>query len=107
VTSGGTICPHCGRPFGGIRYGVTFGPVAIKIIDTIKRAGPDGIDSDDLFEIVYSGRSASREAMKGYIRLINHQLRGISSTRIVNSLPRGGARRGDYRIVEHKVRSAA
>jgi hypothetical protein len=103
VLASGTICPHCGRPFGGVRYGLTFGPLAITIIDTIKRAGPDGIDTDALFEIVYRDRPAKRTALKGYVRLINHWLDGFG-VRIVSSAK--GGRVVSYRLVERK-RAAA
>ena len=100
MLSRGNICPHCGKPFGGIRFGLTFGPVAVLIIDIIDRAGPDGIDHDKLFEIVYRGRNAKRTALKSYICWINERLRE-SDVHIAGMRGNGGR----YRITKYKPRN--
>jgi hypothetical protein len=67
-------CPHCGRAWGGIRHGVTFGGIAVRIIDAVERAGPDGIESDALLELVYGNRPSKRDALKSYVYAINDRL---------------------------------
>jgi hypothetical protein len=57
-----------------MRYGAPFGPQAIRILDTIKRAGRGGIDYDELFERTYSDRPSKRTALKGQILQINKKL---------------------------------
>jgi len=84
-------CPHCERPFGGIRFGVRFGELAVHIIDTVRRAGPTGIAPDALFEIVYHDRPSKRTALKGYIESINRRLADTTDVRI-------SARGGTYHI---------
>lgn len=86
-------CPHCERPFAGKRFGVTFGDVAIRIIDMVKHAGPDGIKPDELFEAIYRNRPSKRTALKGYVRAINERLRETSDVRI-------SARGGNYHIAK-------
>jgi hypothetical protein len=90
------ICPHCQRPFGGLRYGIKFGALALRIIDTIERAGPDGIDTSTLFEIVYRDRPSKRSALKSYIHHINETLRD-TGTHIVCEQYNGGVYRLDTR----------
>ena len=70
-------CPHCDKPLQPMRYGVGFGPLAIRIIDAIETAGPGGISSADLFGAVYRERNgATVERLKGYIGTINASLAG-------------------------------
>jgi len=68
-------CPHCDRVWGGIRYDITFGPLATRIIDAVENAGPDGIDHEELFSLIYGERKAKRTALKSYIGWINHEFR--------------------------------
>ena len=84
-------CPHCDRPFGGFRFGLRFGELAVRIIDAVKRAGVDGIEPDVLFELIYADRPSKRTALKGYVESINRRLADVSDVRI-------SARGGAYRI---------
>ena len=95
-----SLCPHCGRQYGGIRFGLNFGPVAVRIIDTVQRAGPDGIDGSELFEIVYGQRTAARQALKGYVRVINHHIRQFSDQKARIVFSGNGRYGGVYRIEE-------
>jgi hypothetical protein len=92
-------CPHCGRPWGGIRFGIRFGATAVSIIDPIVRAGDDGISPEALFRIVYYDRPAKRSALKNYIHFINDLIRE-SGKHISGD---GGV----YRITEYKPRGSA
>jgi hypothetical protein len=68
-------CPHCDKPIKPLRYGATFGPLAIRIIDAIERAGPGGITTPDLFRAVYENRNgATIDRLKSYIGSINAEL---------------------------------
>ena len=67
-------CPHCERLLGGMRHGIRFGEQAIRIIDAITRAGPDGIGYDELFELTYQDRPVKRTALKGLVMQINKKL---------------------------------
>jgi len=70
-------CPHCHKPLQPTRYGVGFGPLAIRIIDAIETAGPAGISSTDLFRAAYRERNgATVERLKSYIGSINAALAG-------------------------------
>ena len=64
-------CPHCGAPLPIKRYGVAFTRLKAKILDLAEK----GIESDALYERVFSGRERpSREAMKAHIWQINDAL---------------------------------
>ena len=94
------VCPHCAQPLQPVRYGVAFGPIAVRILDTIARAGSAGVSADDLFGAVY-GRSngATIHRLRSYISQINVLIAGS-----------GVAIRGDrnvYRIVTRHVRQRA
>lgn len=68
-------CPHCNEPLQPLRYGVPFGPLAIRIIDAIDGAGAIGISTADLFRAAYGSRNgATVERLKSYIGSINAAL---------------------------------
>lgn len=75
-------CPVCDRPYGGQRFGLRFGELAVRIIDAVKHAGPDGIGYDDLYEMIYVDRPSQRSALKGYIEHINRRLSEKNDMRI-------------------------
>jgi hypothetical protein len=65
-------CTHCGQVLPNYRYGARLGPLAARIVDAVRRAGPDGIAPADLFEMIYADRPGrKRAALSGYISLIN------------------------------------
>jgi hypothetical protein len=69
------ICPHCSKPLLPLRYGVAFGPIAVRIIDAIAHTGPAGISTADLFDAVYGPNSgATIDRLRSYISQINHLL---------------------------------
>jgi hypothetical protein len=77
-----TRCPHCEQPLGGMRFGMRFGEMAIRIIDAVKRAGIDGIGYDELYDLLYAGRASKRSALRGHIYQINKKLEGICDAQI-------------------------
>jgi len=93
-------CPHCDRPFGGIRFGLRWGALAVRIIDTVKRAGNDGVGYDELYEQLYSSRASRRTALKGHIFQINQRLGKACDLQI-------SGRGGRYHIASKPKRDAA
>jgi|SRR5215203_3905552 len=91
------ICQHCGQAIPEIRFGARLGPIAARIFDAVQRSGADGIDPDDLFELIYADRPGrKRSALKGYVRQINYNLSDCGApVRIY-------ARRGHYKITSSK-----
>jgi hypothetical protein len=69
-------CPHCHQRLQPQRFGVPFGPMALRIIDAVDRAGPAGISTLALFAEVYAGRTGTVERLKTYIGTINSALAG-------------------------------
>ena len=91
---GREVCPHCSQPLRPSRYGITFGPLAIRIIDAIERGGRDGVTIADLSVAIYPGQRHAVVRLKNYIGLINHELakRGVA-IRIADGCARIGIRR--------------
>jgi hypothetical protein len=54
--------------------GVALSELKLRIVDVVRRAGPDGIDADDLHAIAFSDRERSRETLKAHIWQINDAL---------------------------------
>jgi DNA-binding winged helix-turn-helix (wHTH) protein len=95
-------CPHCGRPLLAARLGVRLSPLKTRIFDALTRAGPDGIDADELFAMVFSGRAVLRTVLKSHVSQINDLL-VETDFRIVGV--RGQGRW--YTLVHRKVEEAA
>jgi hypothetical protein len=66
-------CPHCHQPINKVRLGVPLTPLKAAIFDAIRRAGPDGIDTDILFWLVFGERErpVSRQTLKSHVWQIN------------------------------------
>ena len=84
-------CPHCGRPLPEVRLGVQLTPLKARIFDVVHRAGPDGIESNDLHAIAFADREVSHETLKAHVWQINDLITDVGH-RIVG----GGGR---YRLV--------
>lgn len=69
-------CPHCGKEPGEIRAGVRLSELKTRIFDVVKRAGPNGVDRDYLFDLIMRTRGVKRETLKSHISQINDQLAG-------------------------------
>lgn len=75
--AGAGLCPHCGQPLPVKRAGTRLTPLKARIFDAIARAGPAGIDADDLFALIYGDRRhRSRETLKAHVWQINDALAG-------------------------------
>jgi DNA-binding winged helix-turn-helix (wHTH) protein len=64
-------CPYCSQPLPEIRLGVRLTPLKARIFDLVQRGGADGIDREDLFDIVFGGTGRCRETLKAHIFQIN------------------------------------
>ena len=53
------------------RHGVRLGPLRARIFDAIQRAGPSGVDADDLFDLILAERGVQRTALKAHVWAIN------------------------------------
>jgi hypothetical protein len=95
-------CPHCGQTLPEVRFGVRLSPLKARIIDAVKRAGPDGIDADVLFWLIFSERRVKRLTLKSHVYQINDLL---AATEYRIDAVRGGGRR--FRLVHRKMKEAA
>jgi hypothetical protein len=43
-------CPHCHQQLPILRCGVRLTPLKARLVDAIRRAGPDGVSGDDLID---------------------------------------------------------
>jgi hypothetical protein len=58
-----------------MRFGVAFSELKARLIDTIRRAGEDGISTDDILSLVFSDRNIpSRLTVKAHIAQVNDLL---------------------------------
>ena len=92
-------CHHCGQPLPEIRFGVRLTPLKARILDLIQRAGADGIDRHDLFEIVLGDNDAharkhSFRTLKAHIYQLNeaiedagYRIEGRPAVRLVRRPP--------------------
>jgi len=60
-----------------------------RIFDAIKRAGPSGIDADNLFDLILAGRGVQRSALRARVWVINDVV-SDSGRRIVGTRNAGG-----------------
>lgn len=93
-------CPHCGQPMPQMRCGVRMFPQTAHIFDIIKRAGPQGISGEDLFEIAYAGARRKHPAYSTVKGHITHARSALEDTdyRIVCERAKHGP--GTYRLVK-------
>lgn len=85
-----------------MRFGITFGGIAVRIIDAVRRAGRDGIAHDDLFDLIYRDRPSNRSALKAYVNRINEMLAMTSSGTVIH-----GGTRQPYRLGKRKQQRRA
>jgi hypothetical protein len=81
-------CSECGQILPNIRFGARLGPIAARIFDAVHRAGADGIEHGDLFELIYGGTNRKRTALAGYVRQINDRLADQQSPVRIRSVSR-------------------
>jgi hypothetical protein len=89
-------CAYCGQTLPEIRLGVRLPPLKARIFDLVQRAGADGIDRRDLFDIVFGdddahARRHSFRTLKAHICQINeaiedtgYRIEGRGVARLVN-----------------------
>jgi hypothetical protein len=58
-----------------MRLGIRLNPIKARIFDALKRAGPDGIETEMLFDLIYAGRPTQRTTLKSQIWQLNALLR--------------------------------
>jgi hypothetical protein len=96
-------CSHCGQAIPETRFGVRLSPLKARIVDTISRCGPDGIDADTLFWLIfYERKVTSRLTLKSHVNQINDLLAHTDYR--INGI-RGGGRR--FTLVSRKIQEAA
>lgn len=89
------LCPHCSEPLQPIRFGVPFGPIAVRIIDTVAAANAKGVARHDLLVAAYGHNDAKAERrLRSYVSAINRALTG-SAVAI-------RAERGAYRLASRR-----
>lgn len=70
-------CHYCGQPLPEVRMGARLTLMKARVFDLVQRAGPDGIDGRDLFDITYAGQEApGRDALKSHVKQINELIEG-------------------------------
>jgi hypothetical protein len=67
------VCPRCGQTLPERRLGIPLSALKARIFDLVQRAGADGIDGRDLFDLAYAGREKipQRDSLKAHIIQIN------------------------------------
>jgi hypothetical protein len=96
-------CPYCRQTLPEFRLGVKLAPIKAALYDLVCRAGRDGIDSADLFALLYADdrRKWSRDngrqysALKAHIAQLNSEI-AHAGYRIVSA--RAGNVNGRYRL---------
>jgi hypothetical protein len=96
-------CPYCNQTLPEFRLGVKLAPIKAALYDLVCRAGQEGIDSADLFALLYADdrRKWSRDngrqysALKAHIAQLNNEI-AHAGYRIVSA--RAGNVNGRYRL---------
>lgn len=84
-------CHYCRQPLPEVRVGTRLTPLKARIFDLVQRAGPDGIDGRDLFDLVYGdGERPEMNALKSHVNQINESIE--DSGYVIRG-------RGTYRLV--------
>ncbi len=86
-------CHYCGSPLPEIRLGVRLTPLKARIFDLVQRAGVDGIDRRELFDICFGDTDAHERTNKGKFPTLKAHIHQINEA-IEDS---------GYKIVGHSV----
>ena len=87
------VCPCCGQTLPpDLPFGLKFSPQQQRIVERVRRAGPNGICSDDLFAFAYKddpdgGPLSGKDCLYVRVRQINCKLAKVGK---VIRAPRGG-----------------
>lgn len=74
-------CPTCGQTLPRPKpHGLRLSPLRTRLFEIVRRAGPEGIGTDDLMDMVYAqhpdgGPDSGRVCLRTHIFHINQQLR--------------------------------
>lgn len=88
------VCNYCGQALPEVRLGVRLTDKKARIFDLVQRAGPDGIDGRDLFDIVFGEqeKTVQLSCLKSHINQINeliedsgYKIKGYSTYRLVRN----------------------
>jgi hypothetical protein len=93
-----SFCPYCHRPLqqAVICEGVVLPHLKALIFNVVRRAGQDGITSENINAIVFDGRSSTAN-------IRNHILQINDAFAATDWVIRGdGAPRGYYRLLQHQ-----
>lgn len=69
-----SVCATCGQEIAERRLDVVMSALKARIFDIIKRAGPDGIDNNELFEMTLRDRNVQRATLRVHVFQINDLL---------------------------------
>lgn len=72
-----TYCSACGQALPEPLPSARLTPMQKKIVETVQRAGPEGISSTDLYDYLYEGRSkpaSGKQSLYSSVRALNIQL---------------------------------
>lgn len=67
-------CPHCQRPMLPVRLGAQLTPLKARIFDLVHRAGTDGIEHRQLFDLAFSNalpKPRTQKTVKSHVWQIN------------------------------------
>jgi hypothetical protein len=92
-------CPTCGQEIGEYREGVRLSVLKARLFDAILRAGADGIEGNDLFDMLLKERGAGPTVLKTHVYQINEKLAGTDCSIEVTRNGRAG---GTYRVKRTK-----
>jgi hypothetical protein len=81
-------CPHCGQQLPTVRCGVRLSPLKARLLDAIRRAGPDGISSADLINelhLPFKRKTLAAHAwqINELLELTEYRIRGRGGYRLV------------------------
>lgn len=86
------LCLHCGQPTPEMRLGIRLTPLKTRLFDAIRRAGSDGITSDQLINEL--ALPITRATLKAHVYQIN-ELLAETDYRIIG--------RGGYRLTSRPI----
>ena len=97
------VCPCCGQTLpDAFPDGVHLSPIKRRIVERVRRAGKNGILTDDLFDFVYAddpdgGPLSGKICLQAHVWQINRRLRVIGK---VIRAPKGGNRRATSYVLK-------
>jgi hypothetical protein len=90
-----TYCSACGQALPKPLPSAQLTPMQKKIVETVQRAGPEGVSSGDLYDYLYEGRNkpaGGKKSLYSSVRALNIQLNRFGSM----VCAKAGCRPGNY-----------